>query len=46
VAWVNDVMILGAPAMVEQVQQDLEEAFMCKRERELTEYVGSKLTLI
>ena len=30
--------------MVEQVQKDLEEAFACKREGELTEYVGGKLT--
>ena len=45
VAWVDDVMILGPPALVEQVQKDLEEAFTCKREGELTTYVGSKLTL-
>ena len=31
--------------MDEQVQRDLEEAFRCKREGELMEYVGSKLTL-
>ena len=37
VAWVDDVMILGPPALVEQVQQDLEKAFTCKREGELTE---------
>ena len=44
VAWVDDVMVLGPPALVEQVQQDLEQAFTCKLEGELTEYVGSKLT--
>jgi len=44
VPWVDDVMVLGPPALVEQVQQDLEEAFTCKCEGELTEYVGSKLT--
>ena len=31
--------------MVEQAQQDLERAFMCKHFGELTKYVGSKLTL-
>ena len=30
VASVDDVMILGPPAMVEQVQKDLKDAFMCK----------------
>jgi hypothetical protein len=46
VAWVDDVMVLGPPKLVEQVQQDLEKAFMCKREGELTEYVGRKLTIM
>ncbi len=32
VAWVDDVMILGPPNMVEQAQQDLERAFTCKHE--------------
>jgi hypothetical protein len=45
IAWVNDVMVLGPPSLVEQVQQDLEKSFTCKCEGELTEYVGSKLTL-
>ena len=45
VARVDDAMILGPPNMVEQVQQDLERAFTCKREGELTEHVDSKLTL-
>ena len=45
VVWVDDVMVLGPPKLVEQVQHDLEKAFMCKREGVLTEYVGSKLTI-
>ncbi len=45
VAWVDDIMVLGPPKLVEQVQQDLEKAFTCKREGELTEYVGIKLTI-
>ena len=43
VAWVDDVMVLGPPKLVEQVQRDLEKAFTCKRKGELTEYVGNKL---
>jgi hypothetical protein len=43
VAWVDDIMVLGPPSLVEQVQHDLEKAFMCKHEGELTEYVGSKI---
>ena len=45
VAWVDDVMILGPPAMVEQVQKDLKEVVTCKQEGELMEYVCSKLIL-
>ena len=41
---VDDVMVLVPPLLVEQVQQDLEKAFTCKRKRELTEYEGSKLS--
>jgi len=43
VAWVDDVMVLGPPSLVEQVQCDLEKSFTCKREGELTEYVDRKL---
>ena len=43
-AWVDDVMVLGPPSLVEQVQRDLEKSFTCKRKGELIEYVGSKLT--
>ena len=44
VAWVDDVMVLGPPALVKQVQQNLEKLFTCKCEGELTEYVDSKIT--
>ena len=43
-AWVDDIMVLGPPLLVEQVQHDLEKAFTCKHKGELTEYVGSNLT--
>ncbi len=45
VAWADDVMILGPPDMVEQVQRDLEKELTCKCKGELMEYVGSKLAL-
>ena len=46
VAWVDDIMVLGPPNLVEQVQRDLEKAFTSKREGALTEYVGSKLSVM
>ena len=46
VAWVDDLMVIGPRKLVEQVQQDLETAFTCKRKGELTEYMGSKLTIM
>ena len=30
VAWIDDIMILGPPNIVEQAQRDLETAFTCK----------------
>jgi hypothetical protein len=46
VTWVNDVMVLGLPSWVEQVQRDLEKSFTCKREGDLMEYVGRSLHLV
>ena len=43
IVWVDGVMVLGPPLLVEQVQHDLEKAFTCKHKGELTKYVGSKL---
>jgi hypothetical protein len=37
VAWVNDVMVLGPPSLIEQVQGDVEKSFTCKCKGELTE---------
>lgn len=42
VAWVDDVIVLGPPLLVEHVQRDLEEAFTCKGEGGLTEYCDKK----
>lgn len=45
VAWVNDVMILGPPELVEKVQEQLKKSFMCKHEEIITEHGGSKITM-
>ncbi len=45
VACVDDVMVLGPPLLVEQVQHDLEKAFTCKCQGGLAKYVGSKPNL-
>jgi len=44
VTWVDGVMVLGPPSLVEQVQRDLEKSFTCKCEGKMREYVDSKLT--
>ena len=43
VAWVDDVMILGPPEMVEQAQQDLERAFICNCKRGTHGICGQQL---
>ena len=45
VAWVDDVMILGTPELVDKVQRDLESVFTCKHKGELSENVGSKIMI-
>ncbi len=43
VSWVNDIMALGHPEDVKQIEEDLERAFICKCKVELKEYVVSKV---
>ena len=45
VSWVDDIIALGYPKDVEQMEKDLADAFDCKCEGELTEYVGSKIDI-
>ena len=45
VMWVDDIIVLRPPLLVEKVQQDLEKAFTCKGEMEMTKYVRSKITI-
>lgn len=44
-AWLDDVLILVPPTLVEKAQQELEAAFMCKQEGPLMECVGSKISV-
>lgn len=42
-SWIDDNLIAGHPRDVEQLKQDLMNAFQCKEEGALNEYVGSKI---
>ena len=46
VSWVDDIMALGHPEDVKQIEEDLKNAFACKSEGCLKEYVGSKVDLL
>ena len=46
VSWVDDFMVLGEEEDVDQVEKDLSEAFSCKPEGELKEYVGNKVEIV
>ena len=43
VSWVDDIMALGHPEDVKQIEEDLNNAFACKSKGYLKEYVGSKI---
>jgi hypothetical protein len=43
VSWVDDLLCLGSPDDVKQIELDMKAVFKCKVEGELTEYVGSKV---
>jgi hypothetical protein len=45
-SWVNDIIIMGLPSDVRQIEQDLERSFVCKSEGEMKEYVGSKIDIL
>ena len=45
VSWVDDIMALGHPEDVKVIEADMMEAFKCKSEGELKEYVGSKIDI-
>ena len=45
-SWVDDLIIMGLPSDVHQIEQDLERSFVCKSEGEMKEYVGSKIDIL
>jgi hypothetical protein len=45
-SWVDDLIIMGLPSDVRQIEQDLERSFVCKSEGEMKEYVGSKIDIL
>ena len=45
VSWVDDLMAMGHPDDVKQIEIDMMDAFQCKSEGELKEYVGSKIDI-
>ena len=42
-SWVDDLIIMGLPSDVRQIELDLEKSFVYKSEGEMKEYVGSKI---
>ena len=45
VSWVDDLILLGPQKVVDVMKKDLGEAFVCKAEGPLKEFVGSKIDL-
>ncbi len=45
VSWVNDILAVGHPDDVKDMEADLKKAFACKSEGRLKEYVGSKVDM-
>ena len=46
VSWVDDIMALGHPEDVKQIEEDLNNSFACKSEGYLKEYISSKADFI
>eukprot|EP01082_Thalassiosira_pseudonana_P003604 g3149.t1 g3149 contig12:1513564-1518213(-) len=44
--WVDDIIVFGHPQDVDAIEKNLKEAFVCKSEGELKEYVGSKIDVM
>eukprot|EP01082_Thalassiosira_pseudonana_P000277 g29.t1 g29 contig1:64548-67487(+) len=44
--WVDDIIVFGHPQDVDTIEKNLKEAFVCKSEGELKEYVGSKIDVM
>jgi hypothetical protein len=46
VSWVDDILALGHPEDVKQIESDLQSAFVSKSEGEMKEYVGNKVDVV
>ena len=42
-SWVDDILALGHPEDVKQIEADVQNAFVSKSEGEMTEYVENKV---
>ena len=45
VSWVDDIIAVGCPEDVDQMNLDLKDAFNCKSKGGLKEYMGSKIDI-
>jgi hypothetical protein len=45
-SWVDDILALGHPEDVKQIEADLQSAFVSKSEGEMKEYVGNKVDVV
>ncbi len=45
-SWVDDILALGYPDDVKQIEADLQRAFVSKSEGEMKEYFGNKVDAV
>ena len=45
-SWLDDILTLGYPDDIEQIEEDLQSAFVSKCEGEMKEYVGNKVDVV
>ena len=45
VSWIDDILAIGHPEDIKEMEADLNKAFVCKSEGRLPEYVGSKVEM-
>ena len=45
-SWMDDILALGHPEDVKQIEADLQSAFVRKSEGEIKEYVGNKVDIM
>ena len=45
VSWVDDILAVGHPEVIQEMENDLKKAFVCKYKGELNKYIGCKADL-